>query len=81
MQPLQVREDLAAQIEHGLLSHPLHVIGLQELHAEAQSEQRNIENCNLSDAYERSRTEPRVQKEMMTPRARARQVFVYGNFG
>ena len=64
VQLLQVAEDLRSQIEHHLLSHPLHDVGLGELEQEADQEQSNVDGRDLRDSHERLRTEETVEQGM-----------------
>src|SRR5262249_36161635 len=50
MQTLQMAEDLAAQVEHDLLTGPLHEVGLQVLEREAEHQQADVESADLRDA-------------------------------
>ena len=52
MERLDVTEDLAAEIEHDLLSSPLHHVGLQELEQEGEGESAEIERTDLRDALD-----------------------------
>jgi len=81
VQPLHVRENLAAQIEHGFLADPLHVVSLEELHEEADGQQRDIDRGDLRNPNDRLGAEPGVEQGMMAGGARACQVLVDGNFG
>ncbi len=47
--PLEVAEDLAAQVEHHLLPGPLHEIRLQELEHKSEGQQGEIDAGNLRD--------------------------------
>ena len=47
IQPLQVRHQLAAEIEHGFLSDPLHQILLAEIADQRRADGEQIEERNL----------------------------------
>ncbi len=76
---LQVAEDLAAQVEHHLLSRPLHQVGLQEFQREGEKQQPNVEAADLPDTLKRRVTQV-VGKPGVRIR-RFRQVLVDGNLG
>ena len=58
VQPLQMAENLAAEIEHHFLAGPLHEVGLQELEQETEDQQADIDGRDLRDAGDRTRAEP-----------------------
>ena len=53
VQLLHVPEDVAAQIEHDLLSDPLHEIGLDELEQVCRQQRDQVEFRELRDAFPR----------------------------
>src|SRR5256885_2144763 len=67
---LEVPETLAAQVEHFLLSGPLHEIGLQEFEAETKPQQADVDRRNLRDPNQRSASEPPVKWRVRTGRVR-----------
>jgi hypothetical protein len=75
---LQMTENLAAQVEHHLLSRPLHEVGLQEFKNEGEDQQPKINPGNLRDALERPRIQP-VPQARHRPRSR-RQITVHRHF-
>ncbi len=58
VQPLQMAEDLPAQVEHHFLPGPLHEVGLQELEQKAEDQQSDINRRDLRDAGAGARAEP-----------------------
>ena len=75
---LQMAENLAAEIEHHLLSGPLHEVGLDELQGKGEDEDADVEAANLRDAG---------QGERCSGGRRSRngswglgQIFIDGNF-
>ena len=64
VQALQVAEDLAAQIEHHLLSGPLHDVGLGELEQEAEQQNADVDAGNLRDAGQRPGAEKAIEQGM-----------------
>src|SRR5581483_7916858 len=64
VQPLQVAENLAAQVEHYLLPGPLHYVRLGELQQEAEQQEADIHEGNLRDAGERAWAEEAVEQRV-----------------
>ena len=62
MQALQVAEYLRPQIEHHLLSRPLHDVGLGKFEQEAEQQQADVNACDLGDAGHRPGAEKAVQQ-------------------
>jgi len=76
---LQVPEDLAAQIEHHLLSGPLHGVGLDELQHKRKYQKPDVQSANLRDANQRSTAQTVTDPGVGV--GRLRQILVDGNFG
>ena len=79
MQPLQMAEDLAAQIEHYLLPAPLHDVGLRELQQKAEQQQSDVHSGDLRNAGQRSWTEIAIEERMGF--GFVGEVFIDGDFG
>ena len=79
VQPLQVAEDLAAQVEHHLLPGPLHDVSLRELEQEAEQQDADVHAGNLRDAGQRARAEKAVEQRVGF--GVAGEVFVDRDFG
>ena len=77
MHPLQMTEDLAAQVEHDLLPGPLHEVGLQEFEHEGEDQQPEIDPRDLRDSLQRPRIQP-VPQPRHGARTR-RQIAVHRN--
>ncbi len=58
VQPLQMAEDLAAEIKHHLLAGPLHEVGLQELEQKAEDQQPDVDDRDLCNSGDGARAEP-----------------------
>src|SRR5205823_8482037 len=61
---LQMAEDLAAQVEHHHLPGTLHEIGLEIFQQEAEHQQSDVQQGDLSDASERILTQERIKRRM-----------------
>ncbi len=79
MKPLQVTENLCAQIEHHLLAGPLHDVGLGKFQQEAEEQQANVHGGDLRDAGKRPRAEEAVEQRMGF--CVAGEILVDGDFG
>ena len=79
VQPLQVTEDLAAQVEHHLLPSPLHDVCLCELKQKTEQQDADIHCGNLRNTGQRPRAKKAVKQGMSL--GVAGEVFVDCNLG
>ena len=78
--PLDVAEDLAAHVEHDLLSGPLHQVGLHELQQVAEHQRGQVDARNLGNAHHGIGTQPPGQRRRMGRRPRG-HVAIHSDFG
>ena len=77
---LDVPEDLAAHVEHDLLSRPLHEVGLHELQQVAEHQGGQVDARDLGDSDHGIGAQPAGQSRRMRRRP-SRHIAVHGDFG
>ena len=79
VQPLQVLEDLHAQVEHHLQPGQLHAVGLQEIDGEGGQQGEQVQRRNLRQPCGRVGAQPGIEEGGLA--RRGRQVAVDGHLG